>query len=104
MSRRGKRAEKELQQWKQKINTASGSDFDELSKGYMQPQEMGENLMALASTLEPTKRHLDENPNKKFSFNDKGEKVRANSGRGRENSKTKGARKKERSLAFWDRL
>jgi hypothetical protein len=77
-----------------------------MSSQYIAPKEMEENLMGLAATLEPTKRDLEENPNKNFTFDpNTGAKTRVpkDNGNGGK-SPSKADRRKQRSNAFWDKL
>jgi len=103
LTRRDIRANKELQQLKDKIKLASGEDFDELSAKPITPKEMEDSLVGFAVGMKPTKKDLDAQTSKKYRFNEEGMKERIQSDRA-DNGKTKSQRKKERSIAFWDRL
>ena len=51
---------KELDEWKKKVNMASGMDFDEVTKHQMKPTEMEDNLINIASEIEPSKRDIND--------------------------------------------
>ena len=106
-TRRDKRAERELLKFKDKISDASGSNFDEMSEKPMNPGEMDDSLLAIASQIKPTKSDYltGDVSNKKYIIDpDTGDKTRLKGNAPRKSSNTKSERKKERSLAFWDKL
>ena len=71
----------------------------------MTPSEMEESLIGVATDVRPTKTGLDSPISKKYMINDEtGEKTRLRGNKARSESTTKGERRKERSLAFWDKL
>lgn len=73
----------------------------------MNPGEMDDSLLAIASQIKPTKSDYltGEVSNKKYIIDpDTGDKTRLKGNAPRKSSNTKSERKKERSLAFWDKL
>lgn len=107
-TRRDKRAEKELQKLKDKISEASQADFDLLSNEPLNPAQMEESLLGIASEVRPTKNGLEMSgakTAKKYQVDEEsGEKIRLKGNAPRSEGKSKGERRQERSLAFWDRL
>ena len=99
------RAQREYEKLKMKISEASQTSFDELSEKPLTPGEMEQSLIGVASDVRPTKDGLDSPISKKFMVNEKtGEKTRLSPNNPRSASASKAERRKERSLAFWDRL
>lgn len=106
-TRRDKRAQRELDKLKQKISDAGQVDFDELSERPLNPAEMDQSLLGIASDVLPTKDGLEDpaSTRKKYTVDrESGEKTRLKANSPRKSSNTKSERKKDRSLAFWDKL
>lgn len=55
-TRRNKRNQKELDEWKAKLTGAAGKnlDFDKITSGKFDPKEMEESMLGIASEIEPT--------------------------------------------------
>ena len=81
-------------------------DFDEMSTKAMEPKDVGDAMMGLAGTLEPTKLDINQNPSKLYTYDKDGMKVRNKKPESEmnQNKKSKTERKKEKSNAFWNGL
>lgn len=94
-----------MQKLKDRINLTSKEDFDELSQRPLNPAEMEESMIGLATELTPTKGDINENKNKRFTYDkESGDKVRLKGNNPRKSGNSRVERKQERSQAFWDRL
>jgi hypothetical protein len=95
-----------MAKFKSIISEASQTDFDDMSEKPLNPAEMEQSMLGIASDVKPTKDGLGPSKdNKKYSINpESGEKSRLGENAPRRSSGSKNDRKKERSLAFWDRL
>lgn len=58
-TRRDKRAEKDLQKLKDKINLTGGTNFDELSEEPLNAAQMDESLLGMAGELKPTMENIN---------------------------------------------
>ena len=104
-TRRDKRATREMEKLKKKINEVGNTDFDLLSEQPLNPAQMEESLLGIAADLEPTRGDINSNHNKKYIIDEQsGDKTRLKGNSPKKSSGTKGERKKERSIAFWERL
>jgi len=78
-----------------------------LSNEPLNPAQMEESLLGIASEVKPTKDGLESsgvNTSKKYTIDEQGEKIRIKGNSPRTSNKSKGERRQERSIAFWDRL
>lgn len=71
----------------------------------MDGSEMEMSLLGIASEVRPTKVGVNEQTSKKYRINEEtGEKTRLQGGGQRQRSINKAEKRKEKSLAFWERL
>ena len=98
-SRRNKRAQKELEEWKAKLSGAAGNvDFEKITKGEYNEQEMEQSMLGIASEIEPTLA-TKKKPGK-FGYDPiRGEKIRLDRPKSKE-SKTE--KKQKKSIEFWN--
>ena len=100
-TRANKRAEKEWVKYKEKVSVTSGMDYDENSHAQMSNFELSESLLGAAAEIQPIKGDPDNPVSKKYKLDPKtGDKIRNH----KNETRSKSERKKERSMAFWDKI
>ena len=73
--------QREFEKYKERINLAGNTDFDELSSKDLTPTEMDESMLGMVNELEPTKEDFGSGNYKKYSITEDGKKIRKDKNR-----------------------